>query len=69
LGLTVIPGREAHRFLAHVSIDKVWGIGPQTAAYLVQNGMPTALAFARRDQAWVDATLTKPHKEIWVSVR
>src|SRR4051812_14670659 len=64
-GLTVIPGREAHRFLAALPVEKVWGIGPQTAAYLVQHGMPTALAFARRDRAWVDATLTKPHKEIW----
>src|SRR3954452_2780715 len=49
----------------HPPQTQVWGTGPQTAAYLIQHGMPTALAFARRDQAWVDATLTKPHKEIW----
>src|ERR671933_80068 len=64
-GLTVIPGREVHRFLASLLVEKVWGIGPQTAAFLVQHGMSTALAFARKDQAWVDAQLTKPHQEIW----
>src|SRR5690242_12207681 len=50
---------------AGLPVEKVWGIGPQTAAFLVQHGMPTALAFARKDQAWVEAHLTKPHKEIW----
>src|SRR4051794_12062064 len=68
-GLTVIPGRSAHRFLAPLSIDKVWGIGPQTAAFLIQHGMPTALAFARSDQSWVEAHLTKPHREIWHELR
>src|SRR3954449_11413774 len=64
-GLTVIPGREAHRFLERLPVDKLWGVGPQTAAFLIQHGMPTALAFARRDIAWVEAHLTKPHREIW----
>src|SRR5690349_986085 len=68
-GLTVIPGREAHRFLEHVPVEKVWGIGTQTAAFLIQHGMPTALLFARRDQAWVEEHLTKPHREIWHELR
>jgi DNA polymerase IV len=55
--------------LAPLSIDKVWGIGPQTAAFLIQHGLPTALSFARTDQTWVEAHLTKPHREIWHELR
>jgi nucleotidyltransferase/DNA polymerase involved in DNA repair len=36
-GLTVIPGRELHRFLARVQAGKVWGIGKQTTAVIRNN--------------------------------
>jgi DNA polymerase-4/DNA polymerase V len=37
-GLTVISGRDIHLFLAALDVEKVWGIGPQTAAFLRKHG-------------------------------
>lgn len=68
-GLTVIPGVEAHRFLAKVPAEKVWGIGPNTSAYLAKLGVMTALDFAVKDFTWVAQHFTKPHIEIWQELR
>jgi nucleotidyltransferase/DNA polymerase involved in DNA repair len=59
-GLTVIPGKELHRFLAAVPVDKVWGIGRQTTALLAKHGVKTALDLARRPEEWVTKRFTKP---------
>jgi DNA polymerase-4/DNA polymerase V len=64
-GLTVIPGRRIHVFLQDYPVEKVWGIGVQTAALLAKRGVRTALQFARRPEVWVKKTLTKPFYEIW----
>jgi DNA polymerase IV len=64
-GLTVISGRELHRFLAHVPVDKVWGIGRQTTALLAKHGVRTALELARRPEEWVTKRFTKPVVAIW----
>jgi DNA polymerase-4/DNA polymerase V len=64
-GLTVIPGRELHRFLAHVPVEKVWGIGRQTTALLAKHGVRTALELARRPEEWVTKRFTKPVVAIW----
>ncbi|MDP3735013.1 MAG: DNA polymerase IV [bacterium] len=68
-GLVVISGKHLHEFLANVPIGDVWGIGEQTTAYLAQFGIKTALDFARRDERWIAATVTKPHREIWHELR
>jgi DNA polymerase-4/DNA polymerase V len=64
-GLTVIPLKDAHLFLAKTPTIKVWGIGPNTAAHLAQHGIRTALEFARKDEEWVKKTVAKPYYEIW----
>ena len=64
-GLTVIPGKHIHLYLAKLSVGKVWGIGPQTTSYLQKHGIETALDFARKTEAWVKKRLTKPHYVIW----
>jgi nucleotidyltransferase/DNA polymerase involved in DNA repair len=64
-GLTVIPGRRIHIFLQDYPVEKVWGIGAQTAALLAKRGVRTALQFARRNEVWVKKTLTKPFYQIW----
>ena len=64
-GLTAIPGREIHRYLANLPVDKVWGIGANTAAHLRKLGVNTALKFARKDEEFVKKHFTKPHIEIW----
>lgn len=64
-GLTVIPLKDAEPFLAKTPTIKLWGIGPNTAAYLEKFGVRNALQFAKRDEAWVKRTVTKPIYEIW----
>ncbi len=64
-GLTVIPGRDIHRFIDGMPVEKVWGIGPQTTAYLNKLGITTALQFARRDEMWVKQRFSKPFYEKW----
>jgi len=68
-GLTIIPGPDIHLYLAKLSIDKVWGIGPQTTAYLNKYGIQTALQFAEKDIDWIRINMTKPHQEIWQELR
>lgn len=68
-GITIIPGYDAHKFLALLDLDKIWGIGSQTKAYLEKYGMKTALDFARKDELWVLQHLTKPHVAIWNELR
>src|SRR5512143_2709930 len=64
-GLTVIPGREIHLYLEKLPVEKVWGIGPNTAAYLNKHGITTALQFARKEEAFVTKHLSKPYQEVW----
>jgi DNA polymerase-4/DNA polymerase V len=64
-GLTAIPGRDIHRFLSDVPVEKLWGIGSNTAAFLAKHGIRTALEFARAAEEWVNAHLSKPYREIW----
>lgn len=64
-GLTAIPGRDIHRFLADLPVEKLWGIGPNTTAFLQKHGIRTALDFARAAEPWVNAHLSKPYREIW----
>jgi nucleotidyltransferase/DNA polymerase involved in DNA repair len=64
-GLTAIPGRELHRFLAQWPVEKVWGIGHQTTALLHKHGVKTALHFARQPEAWVKKHFSKPFYQIW----
>lgn len=68
-GLTVISGRDLPQYLEKLSIGDVWGIGKQTASYLAQFKIRTALDFAERDEGWVRNHLTKPHQEIWHELR
>jgi DNA polymerase-4/DNA polymerase V len=64
-GITMIPGREIHLILEKLPVEKVWGIGPNTAAFLNKCGITTALEFARKDEAFVAKHLSKPYQEIW----
>jgi DNA polymerase-4 len=64
-GLTMIPGRDIHRYLENLPAEKVWGIGANTAAFLRKHGITTALQFARKEEAFVTKHLSKPYQEIW----
>ena len=64
-GFTPIPLNEAPKFLAKYPIEDVWGIGPNTAAYLQKFGIKSTLDFAKKEEAWIRETLPKPIHEIW----
>ncbi len=64
-GLTVIPGRDIHRYLEKLTVDKIWGIGANTSAFLNKLGVRTALEFARKDEKFIEKHLSKPYREIW----
>jgi DNA polymerase-4/DNA polymerase V len=68
-GFTAIPGYLIHEFLQHKSTEEVWGIGPQTSAYLKKAGVRTALEFARKSEEWVKNKCTKPIFEIWQELK
>jgi DNA polymerase-4/DNA polymerase V len=68
-GLTVIPAREIHHYTRNLPVEKVWGIGPNTAAFLYKSGIRTALDFTCREEPWVRANLSKPFFEIWQELR
>jgi DNA polymerase-4/DNA polymerase V len=64
-GLTAIPLSGVRPFLEKTPVGSVWGIGPNTAAYLAKYGISSAFDFARKDEAWVRSHLTKPGVEVW----
>lgn len=64
-GLTVIPGRKIHLFLRDLPVEKLWGIGPATTAFLHKYSIATALQFAQQHERWVRDHFSKPFVEIW----
>jgi DNA polymerase-4 len=64
-GLTIIPGRDIHLYLERLPTEKLWGIGPNTAAFLGKFGITTALEFAGKDESFIQKHLSKPYREIW----
>ncbi len=67
-GLTPIPLSDAPGFLAKTPIEKIWGIGPNTAAHLEKCGIRSALDFSQKDEEWIER-FTKPVREIWKELR
>ncbi len=64
-GFTVIPLNEASTYLKKLPVGKLWGIGPNTAAYLTKFGIHTAFDFAQKDESWVRERVSKPFYEVW----
>jgi DNA polymerase IV len=64
-GQTLVRRDHVPLLLARTPIDKVWGIGPASAAKLRARGMATAAAFARMEAADVLRLLHKPGYDTW----
>jgi DNA polymerase IV len=64
-GFTYIPNRKAAEMLSVMPIDNVWGVGPNTAAYMRQMGIETVSAFMNMPWEIVQQNFTKPHQQIW----
>ncbi|OGK15359.1 hypothetical protein A2774_03450 [Candidatus Roizmanbacteria bacterium RIFCSPHIGHO2_01_FULL_39_12c] len=68
-GLTVIDGRNIEELLAQTKIQDVWGIGPNTTAYLEKFNVKTALDFVLKSENFIQSNLSKPFYEIWKELR
>jgi len=64
-GFTVIEHDAIDRYLAELLVEKIWGIGAQTASLLQRHGIFTGLDFIRVSHGWVRDNLSKPFFEIW----
>jgi len=64
-GLTVVKPEEIENFLKQIPIEDVWGIGRATTKLLQNYRIKTAGDFAKKDEKFVRAVLTKPGIEIW----
>lgn len=63
-GLTIIRGFEIEKYLKDLPVGKIWGIGPQTSAYLNKLGIITSLDFAKKSLEWIKEKCAKPYQEI-----
>lgn len=68
-GMTVIAGRDIRKFLEHFPIEKVWGIGRQTAAHMNRLNIYTALHFTELSEGYVTDIFAKPQHELWLELR
>ena len=68
-GFTPIPGRMIAKYLEHLPVEKIWGIGHATTNYLNKMGVRTALEFARLPEDTIRKRFTKPGREIWRELR
>ncbi len=68
-GLTIILGSEIEKFLEIFPIEKVWGIGKQTALHMSTLGISTGLQFVERSEGFVTDTFSKPQHELWLELR
>ncbi len=68
-GLTLIPARSIEMYLRDLDVGKIWGIGPQTTAYLNGQGIFTALQFANQPKEWILRYMSKPYQEVYEELR
>lgn len=68
-GFTAVGGRAIHLFLQRLTLDKVWGFGPNTVQWLTKHGLRTAYDFAVRPEVWARRLLGKIGGEIWNELR
>jgi DNA polymerase-4/DNA polymerase V len=64
-GFTVINSRDVDSYLVNWPVEKLWGIGLQTTAFLNKHGIFSSLDFKDKDMLWLKNNLAKPQIEIW----
>lgn len=64
-GLTIVPGKEIDSILNETPIEKVWGIGDATTAFLKKLNIHTAYEFAKKPEYFILKNFSKPYQEIW----
>ena len=68
-GFTLLEGRDIHRFLPQIALEKVWGFGPNTVEWFTKLGLRNAYDFAVRPEAWAARLLGKVGRELWHELR
>lgn len=68
-GFTVITMETLDEYLRGTPVEKLWGIGGQTATKLWRLGVRTAADFVSRDIAWVRHHFALPQEAIWQELR
>ena len=64
-GLVMVDGLSIEKLLKNIALEKIWGIGENTASYLKGFNINTALEFAHLSEDFIKAHLTKSFYEIW----
>lgn len=68
-GFTVVSGLSIEKFLKHISIGEVWGIGENTESFLKKLNIETAYDFISKSEDFIKKYLTKPFFEIYQELR
>ncbi len=68
-GFTPVQGKHIEFLLKNRTTRDIWGIGPNTTAYLQKCNIKTALEFALLSEEFVTSHLSKPYHEIWQELR
>jgi DNA polymerase IV len=68
-GLTILKNDQVKDFLVDLPIQKIWGIGRETSAYLFKKGIKTAYDFISLSEPVVKAMLSKPYYEIYLELK
>lgn len=68
-GFTPVKGKHIEFLLKNRIARDIWGIGPNTAAYLEKCNINTALEFALLSEEFIISHLSKPYHEIWQELR
>lgn len=68
-GFTPVRGKHIEYLLKNRPVQDIWGLGPNTAAYLRQFNIKTALDFTLLTEEFVSSHLSKPYLEIWNELR
>jgi DNA polymerase-4/DNA polymerase V len=69
-GFTSVPRDEIAAFTSSIPIHYVWGLGGASGTKLQKLGVPTALDFAEKDDAWLSMHhLGKAYRDVWLELR
>ncbi len=64
-GFTAIPGRHIEDYLKKLPVERVWGIGYNTANHLHQFDITMTDQFTKKSFDWVAEHFPKPIQELW----
>ena len=64
-GFGTITQKDLPEYLRDFLVDKIWGVGQNTAEYMRRLNIFTAYDFAIKSFGFIKANFTKPHQDIW----